>query len=189
MRHIEHIILGVDPGTHITGYGILQSKQGKLEVLAHGAISLGKTADTHPIKLSRIYGRIESLIAHYLPDEMAIEAPFQGKNVQSMLKLGRAQGVAMAAAMQRDIPVAEYSPRKIKKAITGNGNAAKNQVAAMLEQLLPGIQLQEFEYEDASDALAAALCHYFQLTSPFQNGPGGYKDWENFIKNNPNRIR
>ena len=137
----ERIIIGIDPGTNVMGYGILAVNKKKLSIVAMGVIQLSKF-DDHYMRLRRIYERVSGLITQYLPDEMAIEAPFFGKNVQSMLKLGRAQGVAMAAALNRDIPIAEYEPRKIKLAITGNGAASKEQVAEMLRRTL-GIPKEE----------------------------------------------
>ena len=130
---------------------------------------------------------MQQLVTEYLPDEMAIEAPFFGKNVQSMLKLGRAQGVAMAAALSRDVPIFEYAPRKIKQAITGQGEASKEQVAAMLKSIL-GVKDFEQKYFDATDGLAAAVCHHYQQTSPLA-GLSGSKGWDAFIKNNPDRIK
>lgn len=155
----DKIIMGIDPGTNVLGYGLLHVKGRKAEMLAMGVIDLRKVADIY-LKLGRIYQRILSIIDSYHPDEMAIEAPFFGKNVQSMLKLGRAQGVAIASAISRDIPIHEYAPLKIKQAITGNGGASKEQVADMLKRLLNLREEQMLPYLDATDALAAAYCHY-----------------------------
>lgn len=181
----ERIIMGVDPGTSITGYGIILCEGKKMKLLTYGLIKLGKQEISHPQKLKKIYDRISSLVEEYNPDEFAVESPFQGKNVQSMLKLGRAQGVAIAAALMRDIPVSEYAPLKVKQAVTGKGTASKEQVVKMLERVL------EFEYEeaflDASDALAVAVCHFYQLTAPIP--AANAKDWSSFLKNNPNRIK
>ena len=135
VKDFERVIIGIDPGTNVMGYGILGINGKKPQLVAMGVIKLSKF-DDHYMRLRRIYERVSGLVKQYLPDEMAIEAPFFGKNVQSMLKLGRAQGVAMAAALTRDIPIVEYEPRKIKMAITGNGAASKEQVAEMLRRIL-----------------------------------------------------
>lgn len=183
----EKVILGVDPGTNILGYGVIKtSGKNNIELVVLGVIDLKKYGD-HYLKLKAIYERVQQLVTEYLPDEMAIEAPFFGKNVQSMLKLGRAQGVAMAAALSRDVPIFEYAPRKIKQAITGQGEASKEQVAAMLKSIL-GVKDFEQKYFDATDGLAAAVCHHYQQTSPLA-GLGGAKGWDAFIKNNPDRIK
>lgn len=180
----EKIILGIDPGTTIMGYGIIEVKEKHLNVLAIGIIELSKYGD-HFIKLQHIYERIIQLIDSYHPDELAIEAPFYGKNVQSMLKLGRAQGVAISAALSRSLPIFEYAPRKIKMAITGKGNASKEQVAGMLQYIL---KMKELSKDlDATDALAAAVCHYFQLKVPKANAD--FKSWKDFINKNPGRIK
>lgn len=176
-------ILGVDPGTNLLGFAILEVKQKKLSMLEMGVIHLHKLGDQH-LKLKRIFNRIQAIIDTYQPREMAIEAPFFGKNVQSMLKLGRAQGVAMAAAITKDVQITEYSPKKIKQSVTGNGNAAKEQVAAMLSNIL-NVDFGD-HYLDASDALGAAVCHYYQSQSPF-TGKKKYNDWSGFLKDNPDR--
>jgi len=174
----------MDPGTSIMGYGIVQVKNKKLDLVTMGVIHLSKLPD-HSDKLKRIFERTLQLIDAYNPDEFAVEAPFYGKNVQSMLKLGRAQGVSMAAALYRDIPIMEYAPRKIKQSITGNGNASKEQVAAMLKSLL---KIEEMpKHLDASDGLAAAVCHYFQ--GGVGTGEKKYSGWESFVKNNPKKAR
>lgn len=164
------------------GYGVVETGAKKPRLLVSGVLKLD-THDDHALRLKKIFECTISLIEQYLPDELAIEAPFFGKNVQSMLKLGRAQGVAIAAALSREIPVFEYSPRKIKQSITGNGNASKEQVASMLVSL---IEIKEhFQHLDASDALGVALCHYFQ-----KNGGGkkkNYSGWNAFINANPGR--
>ena len=154
----DKIILGIDPGTTVLGYGLIHIKGTKIEMLNFGIIQLNKL-DNQPDKLKRIFDRIDGLMEEYKPDEMAIEAPFFGKNVQSMLKLGRAQGVAIAASLRRNIPYEEYTPKRIKQAITGNGNASKEQVALMLQTLLHFDELPK--YLDATDGLAAAVCHHF----------------------------
>ncbi|HAD96597.1 MAG TPA: crossover junction endodeoxyribonuclease RuvC [Cryomorphaceae bacterium] len=180
----EKVILGVDPGTNILGYGIIKVSGKKVEVLTLDVIMLNKIPD-HAVKLKAIFEKVSNLIEQYLPDEMAVEAPFFGKNVQSMLKLGRAQGVIMAAGLNRGIPIQEYSPRKIKQSITGKGGASKEQVAGMLESILN--TKIEHRYMDATDGLAVALCHHYQLSSPL-GGSGKSKSWDQFIKNNPGRI-
>ena len=155
----DRIILGIDPGTTIMGYGLIHVKGNKMELINMGVLHLQKL-NTHADKLKRIFERTLALIDEYKPDELAVEAPFFGKNVQSMLKLGRAQGVAISAALYRDIPIYEYAPKKIKMAITGNGTASKEQVAAMLKSIL---KIKELPKQlDATDGLAAAVCHFFQ---------------------------
>lgn len=182
----EKIIIGIDPGTNVMGYGILGIKRGKPQCIALGVIKLNRFED-HYLRLRRIYDRVHALVEQYLPDEMAIEAPFFGKNVQSMLKLGRAQGVAMAAALSREVPITEYEPRKIKMAITGNGAASKEQVREMLRRILsiPREQL-DAEVLDATDALGAALCHFYESQRPAL--PKGPKSWKEFIAKNPDRL-
>ncbi len=177
--------MGIDPGTQVMGYGILKVVNNKPQMEAMGMLQLNKYED-HYLRLARIYERIISLIEEYLPDEMAIEAPFYGKNVQSMLKLGRAQGVAMAAAISRDVPICEYAPLKIKMSITGSGRASKEQVAYMLQKILKIPSENMLHQLDASDGLAAALCHYYQ-SGVASNGPK-YKDWKDFAKKNPKKI-
>lgn len=161
----EKIILGIDPGTNLMGYGVLRVTGTKPEMVAMGVVDLRRVGDTY-LKLKHIYQRVLGIIDSYLPDELAIEAPFFGKNVQSMLKLGRAQGVAMAAALGRDIPITEYAPLKIKMAITGNGQASKEQVADMLQRMLRFDKADMPTFMDATDALAAAYCHYLQMGRP-----------------------
>lgn len=180
----EKIILGIDPGTSVMGYGLIKAKGKQPEMLAMGVIELKKYSD-HYIKLQKIFSRTVQLIDEYLPDELAIEAPFYGKNVQSMLKLGRAQGVAMAAALHRSIPIFEYAPRKIKIAVTGNGNAAKEQVAAILKGMFKFKEIPHLL--DATDGLAAALCHFYQNNSIL--GEGSFKSWKDFLGKNPGRIK
>ena len=181
----ERIIMGIDPGTQVMGYGILQVLDNKPSLLAMGVMQLAKY-DDHYLKLAKIYARIIGLIDEFLPDEVAIEAPFFGKNVQSMLKLGRAQGVAMAAAISRDIPIVEYAPLKIKMAITGNGRASKEQVAYMLQKILRIPDENMLSQLDATDGLAAALCHFYQ--SNLSTGNTKYKDWKDFASKNPTKI-
>lgn len=180
----DRIILGIDPGTTIMGYGLIHDHGSSMELIALGVIKLDKMQD-HLSRLQRIFERTLYLIDEYKPDEMAIEAPFYGKNVQSMLKLGRAQGVAMAAALYRSVPITEYSPRKIKQSITGKGSATKEQVASLLTILL---SLKEApQYLDATDGLAAAVCHYLQK-NPGLSG-GKHTSWKTFISDNPDRIK
>ena len=163
--HTEKIIMGVDPGTNVMGYGLLKIDGNKAEMMTMGVIELSKYPSQY-IRLGRIFERITSIIDSYKPDELAIEAPFFGKNVQSMLKLGRAQGVAIAAAIERDIPITEYEPRKIKVAITGNGAASKEQVAGMLQRMLKIPESDMVPFMDATDALGAAYCHFIQMGKP-----------------------
>lgn len=185
-RHIlDKVILGIDPGTNLMGYGVLQITDSHPSVLAVGVIDLRKYAN-HYLKLAHIRQRVSGIIEAYLPDELAIEAPFFGKNVQSMLKLGRAQGVAMAAALERDIPITEYAPLKIKMAITGNGQASKEQVADMLKRMLKLSDDMTGPFLDATDALAAAYCHYLQMDRP--QVTKAYSSWKDFINKNPNKV-
>lgn len=181
----DKVILGIDPGTNLMGYGVLQITDSKPSVVTLGVIDLRKYAN-HYLKLGHIHERVRGIIESYLPDEVAIEAPFFGKNVQSMLKLGRAQGVAMAAALERDIPITEYAPLKIKMAITGNGQASKEQVADMLKRILKLSDEMTGPFLDATDALAAAYCHYLQLDRP--QVTKSYTSWKDFINKNPDKI-
>ncbi len=179
----ERIILGIDPGTIVMGYGILEVVNNKPRSLGIGVIKLDKLED-HALRLKRIFERTVGIIDEFKPDELAIEAPFFGKNVQSMLKLGRAQGVAIAAALSRNVPVTEYSPKKIKMSITGNGNASKEQVAAMLAHTL-GLK-NEHAYLDATDAMGAALCHFYQNKN-VGGAKKSYSGWKAFLADNPDR--
>jgi crossover junction endodeoxyribonuclease RuvC len=181
----ERIILGIDPGTSILGYGIIEVKGKQMQLLALGVVRLDKI-DDHALKLKKIFERCIELIDGFHPDELAIEAPFFGKNVQSMLKLGRAQGVAIAAALSRQLSVTEYAPRKIKQSITGNGNASKEQVAAMIQRLLNIEDSQMPEKMDATDGLAAAVCHFYQTSNPLLGTKSN--SWKSFLSNNPDRI-
>lgn len=181
----ERIIMGIDPGTNVMGYGVLGVNGKQLSVVVMGVIQLSKF-ESHCKRLARIFERVTSLVEQYLPDELAIEAPFFGKNVQSMLKLGRAQGVAMAAALSRDIPITEYPPLSIKQAVTGNGQASKEQVANMLRYILKIPPERMPNLLDATDALAAALTHYYETGKP--KVEKGAKSWEQFLKQNPDRI-
>ena len=179
----ERIILGIDPGTTIMGFGLIRVVSKSMEFMQLNELHLQKY-DGHYLKLKLIFERTLHLIDTYHPDEIAIEAPFFGKNVQSMLKLGRAQGVAMAAGLSRQIPITEYSPKKIKMAITGNGNASKEQVAKMLQSLL---QIKELPKNlDATDGLAAAVCHFYN-DGRTEVGKS-YSGWSSFVKKNQDRI-
>jgi len=180
----ERIILGIDPGTNITGYGVIKVAGDVPELIAIGAIDLKKYRD-HFLKLKYIFDRTSGIIDEYHPDELAVEAPFYGKNVQSMLKLGRAQGAAIAAALSRSLPVFEYAPRKIKMSITGQGAASKEQVAAMLMNMLK-FSLDDFKL-DATDGLAAALCHFYQTGNPVAESK--YNSWKDFMNKNPGRVK
>ena len=180
---IDRIILGIDPGTTVMGYGLIHVKGNKMEMITMGVLHLSKL-NSHADKLKRIFERTLALIDEYKADEMALEAPFFGKNVQSMLKLGRAQGVAMASGLYRDIPIFEYAPKKIKMSITGKGTASKEQVAAMLKSLLKINEMPK--HLDASDGLAAAVCHYFQNGKI--SGGKSYSGWSSFLKDNPDRL-
>lgn len=186
VKDFERVIIGIDPGTNVMGYGILGINGKKPQLVAMGVIKLSKF-DDHYMRLRRIYERVSGLVKQYLPDEMAIEAPFFGKNVQSMLKLGRAQGVAMAAALTRDIPIVEYEPRKIKMAITGNGAASKEQVAEMLRRILSIDKDDMPDFLDATDALAAALCHFYESGKPIV--AKGARSWAEYIAKNPNKVK
>ncbi len=180
----KHIILGIDPGTIVLGYGLILISGKEITLVEMGVLRLQKLADPFA-RLGKIYQRIDAIIEEFKPQEVAIEAPFFGKNVQSMLKLGRAQGVALASAFNRGLPVFEYSPRKIKQSITGNGNASKEQVAMMVKSILKSDDISN--PLDATDAIAAALCHYFQTDRPA--AAPGVKSWEEFIRKNPDRVR
>lgn len=181
----EKIILGIDPGTTIMGFGLIKVQNKKMSFLQLNELQLGKY-DDHYIKLKLIFERTIELIDTYHPDEIAIEAPFFGKNVQSMLKLGRAQGVAIAAGLSREVPITEYSPKKIKMAITGNGNATKEQVAKMLQSLL---QLKTLPKNlDSTDGLAAAVCHFYNMDRANIIGKS-YTGWAAFVKQNEKRVK
>jgi len=180
----DKIILGIDPGTTLMGYGIIQGTGKDPGYVDMGVIDLRKGGD-HYMKLRKIYEGTLALMEKYLPDEVAIEAPFFGKNVQSMLKLGRAQGVAMAAVLARDVPVFEYAPRKIKVAITSSGDASKEQVAAMLARMF---NLREIPKNlDATDGLAVAVCHFYQ--KGMVQKKSGTSSWEEYIRKNPGKVK
>ena len=181
----ERIILGIDPGTAVMGYGLILEKGSKIELLSMGIVKMKKTDDAF-VKLKRIFEKTLALIEQYQPDDLAIEAPFYGKNIQAMLTLGRAQGMAMAAALSRDISVTEYAPRRIKQSITGKGTATKEQVASMLQHLLKFKEVPEFL--DATDGLAVAVCHSFQKI-PVGKTSKSYSGWASFVKENEKRIK
>lgn len=180
----KYKILGVDPGTNILGYGLLEVEGKKVKLITMGVIKLSHYPN-HQTKLKEIYLQLQEIIETYLPKTLAVEAPFFGKNVQSMLKLGRAQGVSMAAAITMGLEIVEYSPKEIKKSITGNGNASKEQVAAMLTNILKS--KMESKYLDATDALAAAYTYYNKSNSPLK-GNKSYSGWDSFIKDNPKKL-
>lgn len=186
LREYDRIILGIDPGTNVMGYGLLGVRNSRPSMIAMGIIQLSRF-DSHYLRLARIYERVLGIVDQYLPDELAIEAPFYGKNVQSMLKLGRAQGVAMAAALARQVPITEYEPRKIKMAITGNGAASKEQVQAMLIRILNLSAEIILPQLDATDALGAALCHFYESSKPIPASHSG--SWKDFIARNPDRVK
>lgn len=191
MQNPSKIILGIDPGTLIMGYGIIKVQENKIQVIAVDVLKLPPKKDNYQ-RLQLIHEKVTELMKLFKPDEFAIEAPFFGKNVQSMMKLGRAQGVAIAAAMSSHIPVTEYSPKKVKQAITGNGNANKEQVWQMLQRIT-SIANQP-KYFDATDALAVAVCHYFSQQRPYTKKTTVAKrstkssGWEKFIALNPERV-
>lgn len=178
----EKIILGLDPGTNVMGYGIILVQTPAIRILQFGVIQLGKYGN-HELKLKNIFDKVLDLVDEFHPDEVALEAPFHGKNVQSMLKLGRAQGVAMSAALLREVPIVEYAPRKIKQSVTGNGNASKEQVAKMLMSLLSISEIPKLL--DATDALAVAVCHHFQKGKSTTRS----RTWEAFVKENGGRVK
>jgi crossover junction endodeoxyribonuclease RuvC len=188
----EQVVIGIDPGTNILGYGVIGIRSKHISLLDMGVLRLGKL-DDHALKLREIFKFTECLISKWKPDSLSVEAPFFGKNVQSMLKLGRAQGVALAAALSKDIPVSEYAPRTIKQSITGKGAASKEQVAAMLQHIL-GIKDEDMpRFFDATDGLAAAVCHYLQSGKTIKTmavSKGAKKGgWSNFVEANPERIQ
>ena len=181
-----HIIIGIDPGTILMGYGILSVQSGTPTLVAMGVIHLSKYR-SHYQRLKQIHEGVNSLIARHQPDELAIEAPFYGKNVQSMLKLGRAQGVAIVAALEHELPITEYAPMEIKRAITGNGGASKEQVAEMLKRMLHVPEESMLPELDATDGLAAAYCHYLRLQSPVVKRT--HSSWKDFIREHPDKVK
>lgn len=186
LQNKSSVILGIDPGTIIMGYGLIKVEGNKISLLELGVLQPGKVNDSYK-KLQLIFNTVSGLITKYQPDTFAIEAPFFGKNVQSMLKLGRAQGVAIAAAMRHGLEVTEYLPKKVKQSVTGNGNASKEQVLKMLQQIL------EFKenpkHYDATDALAVAVCHYFQRKTALPGTGDKANGWKDFIAKNPGKIK
>lgn len=182
----DRVIMGIDPGTNIMGYAFIGVNGNRARLIAMGVIDLRKCKDAY-MKLGEIFTRVQGLISSFLPDEMAIEAPFFGKNVQSMLKLGRAQGVAIAAAISRQVPIHEYAPLKIKMAITGNGSASKEQVADMLRRMLNISESEMPHFMDATDALGAAFCHFIQRGRPVSEKK--YSSWADFAAKNPDKTK
>jgi len=181
-----HIILGIDPGTQLLGFALLKVEGNKQQVLLMDVLKLTSHKDIY-VRLEKIHSKVTELIKLYQPKTFAIEAPFFGKNVQSMLKLGRAQGVAIAAAIHAGLDVTEYSPKKVKQSITGNGNADKEQIWKMLQRVL-NID-EKPQYYDATDALAVALCHCYQLSSSLNLKDKKFNGWNDFIQKNPNRFK
>lgn len=181
----QRIILGIDPGTNLLGYGVILVDKKSVHYVDMGVLDMRKEKD-HFLKLNRIFEGVGEIMDRYAPDDMAIEAPFFGKNVQSMLKLGRAQGAAIAAAIHRQIPVFEYAPRKVKMAITGRGDASKEQVKLLMEKTLH--QSFDAKFLDASDALAIAMCHFYQLTSPLTDTSSS-RNWKSFVEAHPGRVK
>lgn len=181
----QRIVMGIDPGTNILGYGVILIDSRRVQYVDMGVIDLRKEKD-HFLKLNRIFKEVGQLIERYSPDDLAIEAPFYGKNPQVMLKLGRAQGVAISAALTRQIPVFEYAPRKVKMAITGRGDASKEQVKLLVEKTLK--TTLDIKFLDASDALAIALCHFYQLTSPLTDTSAS-TNWKAFVEAHPQRVK
>ena len=182
----DRVIMGIDPGTNIMGYAFIGVNGNRARLIAMGVIDLRKCKDMY-MKLGEIFTRVQGLINSFLPDELAIEAPFFGKNVQSMLKLGRAQGVAIAAAISRQVPIHEYAPLKIKMAITGNGSASKEQVADMLRRMLNISNEDMPHFMDATDALGAAFCHFIQRGNPVSEKK--YSSWADFVNKNPGKVK
>ena len=183
---MEKRIMGIDPGSNFMGYAIIQTtgKKNKPELIVSGVVEMKKLADPY-LKLQRVFQRTLQVIDSYQPDELAIESQFQGKNIQSMLKLGRAQGVAIAAALQRDIPIFEYAPRKIKMSITGTGTASKEQIALLLGKFM--VMPDTISTLDETDAIAIAYCHYLQANLP-STGDAKSKNWGDFIRKNPDKL-
>jgi crossover junction endodeoxyribonuclease RuvC len=186
LQNASKIILGIDPGTLVMGYGLIVVENKELRLVEMNVLKLHSKLDNYQ-RLQLIHQKVQQIIACFHPHEFAIEAPFFGQNVQSMLKLGRAQGVAIAAAIQAGIPVTEYSPKKVKQSVTGNGNADKEQVWKMLQHILQVESAPTFF--DASDAVAVAVCHHFQLGNPIATGGKKPKGWQEFVSRNPERVR
>lgn len=182
----ERVILGLDPGTRITGFGVLRQVGKTLSCMDHGVIRLAKLGEDHALRLAELFARVTDLAEEFGVTEVAVEAPFQGRNAQSALKLGRAQGVIMAAALAKGLLLAEYAPTKVKKAVTGRGAAEKEQVEALLHRWVPGAG--GFATPDAADALAVAVCHALQKELPIGN-PSSSRGWAGFVAQNPGRVR
>lgn len=182
---MKSIILGIDPGLSFTGYALLAFEKPKWELLAIGTMELGKTDQETHEKLTVIYQRIDQFIQEFQVTEFAIESPFYGKNIQIAIKMGRTQGVCMAAAIANQIPIYEYAPRKVKQAVTGKGNASKEMVFRMLQNIFKTSFHEHFL--DATDALAVAVCHAFQSSNPILGKK--QSSWKNFIEQNPDRIK
>ena len=185
-KKTDKIILGIDPGTNVMGYGVLKVKGNKAKMISMGVIDMRKIHDPY-LRLGKIFERVTGVIEEYLPDELAIEAPFFGKNIQSMLKLGRAQGAAMCAALYRDVPIQEYAPLKIKMAISGTGSASKEQISDLLKRFLKIPEKDMHLQLDATDGLAAAYCHYLQMSSPIL--PGKSTSWKAFAQQHSDRVK
>ncbi len=185
MTMTEKTIMGIDPGTNLLGFGVIRVSGRNVSFVDMGVLDMRKEKD-HFSKLRMLDGKMEELLDRYRPDELSVEAPFYGRNPQVMLKLGRAQGAAVTAALRRGIHVEEYAPRKAKIAITGVGSASKEQVCTMIQKIL-GVRLRP-EHLDATDALALALCHYFSITSPV-SAVRSSGDWKHFIEANPDRVK
>ncbi len=186
IQSYNHRILGVDPGTQFLGYAVIDPQPTGIKILCMGTMHLKKMGE-HQDKLKEIFLQLQEIIETYRPGQMAIEAPFFGKNVQAMLKLGRAQGVSIAAAITMGVDIFEYSPKKIKQSVTGNGNAAKEQVAAMLVHLVK-TKLEEGLF-DATDALACAICHHQQSGMARVAGSAKVSSWKSFVQNNPSKVK
>lgn len=182
----EKIILGIDPGTRYLGYGLISTHKDKVTILQYGVLNLTKYT-TQGAKFLKIHERILHLLEEFIPDEIAIESPFFGKNVQSMLKLGRVQGMVMSLSYSKQIPITEYEPKKVKQSVTGNGNASKEQVSKMVE-IISGIKL-ESKLHDATDALGIAICHHFHSNNLTSSVKGTQKGWSAFVNENPDRIK
>ena len=194
-KETNTIVLGVDPGTQITGYAVAAMKANSLELITIGVLHLEKTEQSDYEKFGTLFEQLNNIIQQFQPHYFAIESPFYGKNIQTLLKLGRVQGIAMAAALQHKLPIFEYAPRKIKQSVTGNGNTTKEQVAFVLQKLFGNQFPTEKLLLDATDALAVAVCHLFQYQTEktlnpktSSRKPKANSNWENFVKENPSRI-
>ena len=182
----EKIILGIDPGTRYLGYGLIRIINNQVQVIQYGVLNLTKYT-TQGAKFLKIHERVMGIVEEFLPDEIAIESPFFGKNVQSMLKLGRVQGMVMSISFSKSIPITEYEPKKVKQSVTGNGNASKEQVAKMVE-IISGIKL-DAKLHDATDALGIAICHHFHHKNLTSSVKGTQKGWGAFVNENPDRVK